>query len=103
MDDEFANPPLPIDAVPALVDGEFVPVDRRYRTATYAGLGVADLSGRVEALLEKFGMLTRLGAAGVTEEKIPMLAAEAAEQWTAQFNPVEVGPAEFEALYRAAL
>jgi hypothetical protein len=32
-----------------------------------------------------------------------MLAAEAARQWTAQFNPVSVDAAGFEALYRSAL
>lgn len=71
--------------------------------AQYGALGLDDLAARVEELLKGSGMLTSLGAEGVTEEKISMLAAEAAEQWTAQFNPVEVGKAEFEGLYRAAL
>ena len=30
------------------------------------------------------------------------VAREAAEQWTAQFNPLAAGPTEMEALYRAA-
>ena len=71
--------------------------------AQYAELGIEDLATRVEQLLKASEMLTHLGAAGVTEAQIPMLASEAAEQWTAQFNPVAVGKAQFEELYRAAL
>jgi alcohol dehydrogenase class IV len=33
---------------------------------------------------------------------IPQLAAEAAEQWTAQFNPVPVDAESLEKVYRAA-
>ena len=33
----------------------------------------------------------------------PELAAEAAAQWTAQFNPRPIGAADFEQLYRGAL
>lgn len=42
MADEFANPPLQIDHVPQLADGDFVSVDPRYRQAVMGSLiGVA--------------------------------------------------------------
>ncbi len=72
--------------------------------AQYQDLSLdGDLAARVEQLLAKSGMLARLSDAGVAEKDLPRLAEEAAGQWTAQFNPVEIGPADFEALYRAAL
>ena len=58
---------------------------------------------RVDQLLERSGMLRRLETAGVPEKDIPSLATEAAQQWTAQFNPVEMTAAKFEELYRAAM
>jgi len=39
---------------------------------------------------------------GVDPATIPSLAAEAAQQWTARFNPRQVNAADFEALYTAA-
>jgi alcohol dehydrogenase len=39
----------------------------------------------------------------VTGDAVPELAAEAAAQWTAQFNPRPVAAPDFEQLYRAAL
>jgi alcohol dehydrogenase len=48
--------------------------------------------------------LTRsLKTLGVQPKDIPRLAAEAASQWTAQFNPRPVVAADFERLYTAAL
>ena len=44
-----------------------------------------------------------MSAAGVDPSKIPDLAAEAARQWTATFNPVPMDAAAFEELYRAAV
>lgn len=44
-----------------------------------------------------------LADCGVTEAAVPALAEEAAQQWTAQFNPREVTAKDFAALYRAAL
>ena len=41
-------------------------------------------------------------ASGVKESMLPALAAEAADQWTANFNPREAGQAEMETIYRAA-
>jgi alcohol dehydrogenase len=39
----------------------------------------------------------------VTESIIPQLASEAAQQWTANFNPRPVTAADFEQLFRDAL
>jgi alcohol dehydrogenase len=63
----------------------------------------------VEALAERLEML--LGLAGVPgslkqcevkRESIPMMAEEAARQWTAAFNPRAAGKEEFVRLYEAA-
>jgi len=61
------------------------------------------LASRLEAMLDHAGLLRNLAAFGVEEGALPSLAAEAAEQWTAGFNPTPVGSAELEAIYRSAL
>jgi len=43
----------------------------------------------------------RLSDCGVARGDLEELAAEAAEQWTARFNPRPVGVSELLALYRA--
>jgi alcohol dehydrogenase len=83
--------------------------------ATYADLAVAAgiagphvpqsialawLIEAVTALLRTAGIPTSLTAAGVDPNAIPELAAEAARQWTATFNPRSITAADFEALYR---
>ena len=54
-------------------------------------------------LLAISSMGKRLRELGVDESKLPVLADEAARQWTAQFNPVSVTADTLEAIYRAAL
>lgn len=54
-------------------------------------------------LLVLTGLPRSLSACGVSSEAIPMLAKEAARQWTAGFNPRPIGERDFEALYAAAL
>lgn len=68
--------------------------------ASFAGEG--GLENRVRFHLARCAMDFSLAALGVEEAMIPRLAAEAAEQWTAQFNPVPVTPALLEEVYRAA-
>lgn len=46
-----------------------------------------DLSRRLEELAEAGGLRTKLRSAGVSENDLPALAADAAEQWTGTFNP----------------
>ena len=63
---------------------------------------VEALIARIEQLLNTAGIPRSLIEAGVKPESIPELAAEAAKQWTVNFNPRPLVPADFEALYRAA-
>lgn len=64
---------------------------------------VEALAGRIEALLALAEVPAALGRWGVAESDVPALAAEAARQWTARFNPRAVGAADFEVLLRGAL
>jgi alcohol dehydrogenase len=70
----------------------------------------ADLAAAIEALtalvtdlMRAAELPTTLSARGVTADALPMLAAEAARQWTARMNPREIGEAGFSALYAGAL
>jgi alcohol dehydrogenase len=60
------------------------------------------LVARLELLLNRGGMPRSLADCGVPRSAIPMLAAEAAKQWTANFNPRKVEVTDFVALYEAA-
>ena len=60
------------------------------------------LVARLELLLNRGGMPRSLAECGVPRSAIPMLAAEAAKQWTANFNPRKVEVTDFVALYEAA-
>jgi alcohol dehydrogenase len=71
--------------------------------AIYAGYFDGDLADRVSELLWEAKMPRRIGEYGVTEADLSKLAALAAKQWTAQFNPRPVGEADFIELYRSAL
>lgn len=63
---------------------------------------VAGLVSRLEELLELAGLRISLADCGVKRDSIPMLAAEAAKQWTAGFNPRSVREMEFVVIYEAA-
>ena len=60
------------------------------------------LANRIEAMLRTAGLATSLAQCGVAENELEALAAEASEQWTAQFNPRQVTATELLAIYRAA-
>ncbi len=62
-----------------------------------------ELATMLEKILALSGLASPLGKFGVTPEKIPALTAEAAQQWTANFNPRPITAADFAALYSAAL
>ena len=62
-----------------------------------------DLADRVTELLWEARMPTHISHYGVKEDKLGDLAALAARQWTAQFNPRPVAEPDFVELYRAAL
>jgi len=57
----------------------------------------------IERLLRAAEAPAALAQCGARESDVATLAEEAAGQWTAAFNPREVGREGFEALYRAAL
>jgi alcohol dehydrogenase len=56
----------------------------------------------IQTLLELAGMPAALSDCGVKEKDLPMLASEAAKQWTAHFNPRPLTEKDFIELFRAA-
>ena len=72
--------------------------------ATAAGLASIDaLIDLLAGFVEVAPFPSSLAAAGIDADAIPTLAANAAEQWTAGFNPVASAAPDFEDLYRAAI
>ncbi len=70
---------------------------------SFAAPGSAvNLPDELTALLRLTPFPQTLTEAGVTRESIPQLAAEAARQWTATFNPRPIVAADFQQLYEAA-
>jgi alcohol dehydrogenase len=70
-----------------------------------AAAGLADaaaLASRLDELLDLCGFDRALKGRGLDLARLPALAAEAARQWTAQFNPRPVSVADFEMLLRAS-
>jgi len=64
--------------------------------------GVEGLAGFVGRMLSQAGLATTLRPLGVDPLKLPQLAAQAAKQWTATFNPRPVGEEDLLALYQQA-
>ena len=62
----------------------------------------AIVANRVADLVARAGQPTRLRDCGVSESILPLLAVEACEQWTAQFNPRPVTEDDLARVYRAA-
>ena len=78
--------------------------DRYLELALLAGLeDVNDLIGELETLLDVAGMREGVAKFGVKADALPHLATDAAQQWTATFNPRPVAAADFEQLYAEAL
>ncbi len=72
--------------------------------AVQVGLGsVGALVERVEQLLDAAGMRKDLRARAIDRSLVPVLAAEAAKQWTAGFNPRPIAAHDFEGLYAEVL
>jgi alcohol dehydrogenase len=61
------------------------------------------LARRLTELEQRAGLPTCLSACGVSADIVPVLAEEAAQQWTARFNPRPVGEADLQQIYTAAL
>jgi alcohol dehydrogenase len=64
---------------------------------------IEHLADHLEELLVLGGLSCSLADFGVRPEDVAGLAAEAATQWTAQFNPRPVAAPEFEGLYARAM
>lgn len=60
------------------------------------------LIAEIKSLLELAKIPNALGDCGVQQRDLPMLAAEAAKQWTATFNPRPITEKDFLALFEAA-
>ena len=60
------------------------------------------LQEKYQTLLELAKLPLNLSDCGVLQKDLPMLAAEAAKQWTANFNPQPVTEKDFLALFEAA-
>lgn len=64
--------------------------------------GADGLAGFLTEALSMAGMETKLAALGVEQDKLPELAAAAAEQWTGNFNPRPVDADSLLGLYEQA-
>jgi len=74
------------------------------KLATVAGLASVDaLIDLLAGFVEVAPFPSSLAASGIDAAAIPALAANAAEQWTAAFNPVAIAAPDFEDLFRAAI
>jgi alcohol dehydrogenase len=60
------------------------------------------LARRITALMRSAGLPTRLADCGVSRSILPLLAEEAATQWTARFNPRPVAETDLLRLYESA-
>lgn len=61
------------------------------------------LARTLDSLLKQAKMMTRLRETGISASDVPMLAEEAARQWTAGFNPREITIRDFEQIYQQAM
>jgi len=61
------------------------------------------LARRITELEQRAGLPTTLSACGIAADILPVLAEEAAQQWTARFNPRPVSEADLREIYAAAL
>lgn len=66
------------------------------------GESASDLADFLTGLCEKAGLKVNLSSLGVDESLLMPLAGEAAQQWTANFNPRAMNAGDFENLYRSA-
>ncbi len=68
-----------------------------------AGVAAEAIARRLTALVKETGLPTSLTQCGVSGGILPVLAEEAAQQWTGRFNPRPPAEADLLALYEAAL
>lgn len=63
---------------------------------------VEAISARLEAILHAASLPSPIPSGQIIADLLPTLTSEAAEQWTARFNPREISRDDFASLYRAA-
>jgi len=68
----------------------------------YEELGGADLPCELARMAEAAGLPVRLRDLGVPPDDVPMLAAEAAQQWTGRFNPRPFDEAAAREIYESS-
>ena len=68
-----------------------------------AGAAAETLANMIRQLSREAGLAGTLTECGVLADRLPVLAAAAAQQWTGTFNPVEVTRDGFQRLYEAAM
>jgi alcohol dehydrogenase len=68
-----------------------------------AKMAAAHLADCLHLLLQQANLPASLKECGVQEKDLPQLASEAANQWTAQFNPRAVTAGDFQSIFAAAL
>ena len=78
---------------------EYVPGINGEASQPHAAEALAEVVAR---LAHEAELPSRLSECGIDKQKLPELAADAAKQWTATFNPRKVGPEELLLLYQAA-
>ena len=78
--------------------------NRYLELAMIAGLPTLDdLIGELDTILEAARMREGIAKLGIDRAAFPKLAAEAAQQWTAGFNPRRIDAQDFEDLYAEVL
>lgn len=78
---------------------EYVPGINGQASQPHAAEALAEVVARLAGEAQ---LPNRLSECGIDKHKLPELAADAAKQWTATFNPRKVGPEELLSLYQAA-
>ncbi len=81
---------------------ELADSDRNLGHGANAGNSAEALAGFVVDVSQKAGLAARLNECGVPRDDLPKLAAEAAQQWTGKFNPVEMTADDYLKLYESA-
>ena len=87
--------------LPAVIRFNAAEVGDLYRELAGNSAGPDRLAAQIEDMMRQAGLKTRLTDHGIPEESLPKLAEEAADQWTANFNPRQVAAKELLELYRA--
>lgn len=67
-----------------------------------SGMKLSGFVKQLQQFMKEAGLAAKLSEVGIKRSKNLTLAEEAAEQWTAKFNPRPLTKADFQALYEAA-